>query len=315
MIPSFAGSRVLVTGASGFIGQKLCRRLLAAGASVVACDRGSGARIPVGCEVSVADLLNRDAVRRMLRASGADSIVHLAALRSSARHAAGMRAEYAMNLGVAIDLAETILEQGGCRRLVVLGSAEEYGAAPAPFDPDGQALPQTGYGLSKLAAMQVFQALVRTRAFPLTAFRATVVYGPGQSGGMFIPSLIRALLTGERFPMTLGQQTRDFVYVDDVVDGLVRGVAAPESHAAVLHLSSGIAVPVRDVALRAAAIIGAHARSLLDIGAISARPGEALAYWAENTRTRDALGWSPTVALDDGLRRTIAAIDAPAEHS
>jgi UDP-glucose 4-epimerase len=314
MIPSCAGSRVLVTGASGFIGRNLCRRLLAEGASVVACGRASGARIPVGCKVSIADLLNRDAVRRMLRSSGADSIVHLAALKSRARDVAGMRAEYAMNLGVAIDLAEEIIDLGGCRRFVLLGSAEEYGSVPVPFDAGGPTLPQSGYGLSKLAAMQFFHALALTQAFPLTAFRTTVVYGPEQPTGMFIPSLIRALLAGERFPMTLGQQTRDFVYVDDVVDGLVRGVAAAGRHAEVLHLSSGVAIPVRDVARQAARIIGEGATSLLDIGAISARPGEAMTYWAENTRTRDALGWSPTVTLEEGLRRTIAAASAPAEH-
>jgi UDP-glucose 4-epimerase len=117
---------------------------------------------------------------------------------------------------------------------------------------------------------------------------------------------VRALLAGESFPMTAGTQTRDFVYVDDVVDGIVRALTMTERHDSALHLSAGQGVAIRDVARLAAAAVGPGAYGLLQLDAVPYREGEAMAYWADNTESRIRLGWTPRVSLEEGLRRTVA---------
>jgi nucleoside-diphosphate-sugar epimerase len=301
-----AGKRVLVTGATGFIGTHVCRTLRELGAHVV----GFSLRPPapsIGVDdVRVVDLRDREAVRAAVARAAPDRVVHLAGYRSAGRDLAAMRESYDANLGGTINLAEAVIDAGGCARLVALGSAEEYGRVPPPFEVGTREEPVTPYGLSKLAATRLLQSLDANGALSVTVLRGTVVYGPGQAPGMLVPSVVRALVAGERFPMTAGDQTRDLVYVDDVVDGLLRALAAPRSMPGVLHLSSGHPISVRDVALRAAAAVGGDAAGLLEFGAVPPREGEAVAYWATNEATRDVLGWTPRVSLDDGLARTVA---------
>jgi UDP-glucose 4-epimerase len=298
-------TRILVTGALGFIGTHLCRALSARGASIVALTHGDAAADLGRAERHEIDLRNRDAVRGVVRAVAPDVVAHLAGLKLGTA-LTDFRACYDANLLATLHLAEAVIEAGGCERFVYLGSAEEYGCSPVPFEPAARETPLTGYGLSKLAATQLLQALAETHGLPVTVLRATVVYGPGQAPGMFVPALVAALVEGHAFPMTAGEQTRDFVYVDDVVAGIVAALDSRDRHDGALHLSTGIAVPVRDVAQLAARLIGGRAESLLRLGEVEARPGEAASYWADPSATRTRLGWSPHVSLEEGLRRTIA---------
>lgn len=305
MTPDLHHCRVLVTGAAGFIGTRLCRELTERGAVVVAVvhdDRSPNLRHD---EVHVVDLTDREAIRAVVRGASADYVVHLAALKRRGVGLAGFRPSYETNLLGTLDIVEAVIDGGGCRRFVYLSSAEEYGRAAVPFQATARESPLTAYGLSKLAATQLLQAVATKCGFPIAILRATVVYGPGQPPGMFVPSLARSLVAGDRFAMTAGEQKRDLVYVDDVVDGVLRALVTTTRHDGVLHLSAGTPVTIREIAMRAAQIVGGRAEALLEFGALPYRDDETMEYWADNTDTRAILGWSPQVALGEGLRRTI----------
>ncbi len=306
MTDDFTGTRVLVTGASGFIGRHLCAALAQRGAHIVAFGRGGGVRDLPNADVYTVDLRDRETVRSTVQRTAPTHVVHLAALRLGGGQPNEFRPSYEANLLATCDLAEAVLEVGGCRRFAYLSSAEEYGRAPVPFDASARESPLTAYGLSKLAATQFLQALGTTHDFPIAVLRATVVYGPGQQPGMFVPSLVRALVTGKKFPMTEGRQLRDLLYVEDLVDGILRALLMAERHDGAIHLSAGAAISIREVALLAAKIAGRQAESLLEFGAVPYRRGEAMEYWADNTATFKLLGWFPHVSLEEGLRRTIA---------
>ncbi len=297
---------MLVTGASGFIGRHLCRTLQNRGAHVIAIVHGKTSRELVVAEEYHADLQDREAIRAFVRSATPDHVVHLAAVNVRGTALADYRLSYRANLIATLDLAEAVIDTGPCQRFVYLSSAEEYGCAPVPFNFAVREAPLTAYGLSKLAATQLLQAIATTHGLPIAVLRATVVYGPGQQGSMFVPALVRALVGGVRFPMTAGDQKRDLVYVDDVVDGILRALVMTARHDEALHLSAGTPVTIRDVALLTARLAGGNAESLLEFGAVPYRPGEAMEYWAGNSDTQVALGWSPSVTLEDGLSRTIA---------
>ena len=297
--------RVLVTGASGFIGAHLCRALLSRGVSVVAVVHGTRPVVLPGAELHDVDLRDAAKVSELVRQAVPTHVVHLAASKFGGA-LADLGPSYEANLLSTLNLAEAVIDTHRCRRFVFMGSAEEYGRAPVPFNAGDREAPTTAYGLSKLAATQLLQALAVNYEFPLIVLRATVVYGPGQQSGMFVPELVRSLLAGERFPMTAGHQTRDFVYVSDVVDGIIRALLVTSRLNGALHLSAGTPIAIRDVALLAARIIGEAAEALIDFGTVPLREGEALEYWADNSKTFAMLGWSPLVTLEEGLHRTIA---------
>lgn len=110
--------------------------------------------------------------------------------------------------------------------------------------------------------------------------------------------------------MTRGEQTRDYVYVDDVVDAVLRSLVEPDLTSEALHVSSGTPIRIRDLAERVAQLVGGDAASLLDFGEKDYRTGEAMSYGADSTRTRALLGWAPQVSLEEGLRRTVASYRA-----
>jgi UDP-glucose 4-epimerase len=300
---TLGGARVVVTGASGFIGLHLCRALRSAGARVVSVGRKAVDETLVD-EAHVVDLTDRAHVARAARAAPADFVVHLASVKNSGVAVADYREQYETNLFVALNVVEGY--GNGCRRFVHVSSCEEYGDVPAPFDVSRREEPISAYGVSKLAVTQLMQALARGRGFPAAVLRSTIVYGPGQRTGMFLPALICALLAGDRFPMTRGEQTRDYVYVDDVVDAVLRSLVEPDLTSEALHVSSGTPIRIRDLAERVARLVGGNAESLLDFGERNYRTGEAMSYWADSTRTRALLGWAPQVSLEEGLRRTVA---------
>lgn len=292
-------ARVVVTGASGFIGRHLCRALRLAGAHVVSVGREI-AEDTVVDDAYVVDLTNR---ARLAHAPRADFVVHLASVKNSGVEVGDYRTGYAMNLLSALNVAEACGQN--CRRFVYMGSCEEYGDAQAPFDVSRRETPISAYGVSKLAITHLLQALARGHGFPAVVLRPTLVYGPGQGTSMFLPSLICTLLAGERFPMTGGEQTRDYVYVDDVVDAVLRSLVESDLPSEALHVSSGAPIRIRHVAELVARLIGRDAEGLLDVGALDYRTGEAMSYWAHNERARALLGWVPQVSLEEGLSRTV----------
>jgi nucleoside-diphosphate-sugar epimerase len=153
----------------------------------------------------------------------------------------------------------------------------------------------------------------RAHGLPVVTARPFQVYGPGQPARTLIPSAIGAALAGEDFPMTPGEQERDFVYVEDVVAGLLAAAGAPGIEGESLDLGTGIARPVCQVVERIWALAEARGRVLP--GALPYRPGEGgstapLHIVADADRTARLTGWRARVGLEEGLKRTIGSRQA-----
>lgn len=298
---SLSGARVLVTGATGFIGAHLAARLVSLGAEV----HGTGRAPPPSLSMTMhaAQLDDPASLAELATALRPEVTFHLAARTERDRRLELLGPMLRAN---ALSVAALCEALGAGARVVVVGSGEDYGVAPGPWVETLRERPVSPYGLSKLVAAAIAETAAASFGVRAVVGRPSVVYGPGQRGGQFLPSLIATLLAGERFPMTAGEQLRDFLFVDDLVEALVQlGTDGPFGR--VFNLSRGESTRIVDLARTVHSIIG---RGELDIGALPYRPAEAMVQEMSPAAAREAFGWSAQIGLEEGLRRTIAAAAA-----
>jgi nucleoside-diphosphate-sugar epimerase len=309
-IPSeLAGAHVLVTGAGGFIGRHLCRSLTRTGAHVTGLLRSISSLTPDRTLSGVsqwveADIRDMSRLRAIIRANPAIThVFHLAAATSGERSFHSAQEMIQINTQGTINLLSA-LEGSACACFIHTGSAEEYGPGTPPFRETHPMLPVSPYSASKAAATLFCQMYHRTLACPVVILRPFLVYGPGQASDRLIPQVIHAALNHRSFPMTTGQQTREFTYIDDLIDGYLRAATTPEAIGQIINLGTGHSITVLDAVRTIKRMT--RSRMELAIGAIPTRPGEIMRYECDNTRARDLLKWSPKISLHEGLSRTIA---------
>jgi UDP-glucose 4-epimerase len=288
-----AGRTVLVTGASGFLGTHLCRRLRALGADVHGVSRVP--RHGGGIRWWRADLADEAAVRELVRAVGPQLIVHLASHVSGARALELVSPTFSGNLASTVRLL-TLATELGCRRLLVVGSSEEPGGP--------EATPSSPYAAAKWAAgayARMFHRLYRT---PVVIARVFMTYGPGQKDlTKLVPYVIGCLLRGETAKLSSGQRRVDWIYVDDVIEGLVAAAQAADVDGCTIDLGSGSLVAVRAVVEQLVRAVGGPVAPAF--GALPDRPFEPERA-ADLAPAAARLGWKPTMPLDEGLAHTVA---------
>ncbi len=212
-----------------------------------------------------------------------------------------------VNVGGTLALLDAVRAVGSVRRMVLVGSSYEYGARRCNEGLD----PFNSYSASKVAAWAFARAAYNAWRAPVVWMRPFQVYGPGQRSRALVPAAIRAALAGENFQMTAGAQQRDFIFVADVVAGLIAALTAPHIEGQALDLGTGALRTIHEVVARIWALTEARGQMLA--GAIPYRPGEAPAIPADAARTRRLLGWEAETSLADGLRQTIEAYQNPCE--
>jgi nucleoside-diphosphate-sugar epimerase len=297
-----AGKRVLVTGGSGFIGGHLVSRLAEHCGHVAVISRhkqdpGQGVAVLVG------DLRDGRFVRRALTETRPEIIFHLAAFKERRQDPEAFATALEVNAQGSLNLLLAAQALSSLEAIVAVGTADEYGCIPAPFVEDARERPMNAYALSKQYVTHLCELFHAAHGLPVTVLRPTLAYGPGQGAEMFVPALIGALLEGKTFPMTSGEQTRDYVFVSDVVDALIRAASSHEALGSVINIGSGRPVRIADLARKVERMVGASGQVL--IGALPYRQGETMDYFVDATRAASLLGWTPGVSLEEGLRTTI----------
>lgn len=292
--------RVLVTGATGFIGRFVLGPLLERGFEVHGV-----ARTPPAYEDDVrwhaVDLLDAVARAEVLAAAAPTHLLHLAwYAEPGAFWDAGENAAW---VAATVSLADAFAAGGG-RRAVLAGTCAEYDwtAIEGPLAEDAPIAPATYYGRCKAATHTVVTGLAERAGIELAWGRIFFLYGPGEDERRLVAGIARTLLAGERAPSSAGTQHRDFLHVSDVagafvelVDGTVTGP---------VNIGSGEGPTVREIAEAIASAAGAEDR--LDVGALPMREGDPTQIVADVRRLREEVGFTPAVGLADGLRATVA---------
>jgi len=304
---TLAGKRVLVTGATGFIGSHMARRLVGEGAEVSVFMRASSdpcllADVLDRVTIHEVDICDEDAVSAAMTQICPDVVFHLAAIGMSEPFVSPPVA-VRVNVQGTLHLLEAA-RQCGVRRFIHSGTAYEYGDTASGDTPNQEVLdPVNTYAASKAAARAFVRLYARIYDLPTVNMRLFAVYGPGQPPKTLISSAACAALEDRDFPMTPGEQMRDFVFVGDVVEGYLRAAAAVGIEGVSIDMGAGRAFKIREVVTKLFEISGSRGKPL--VGALPYRPSETMKQVADPRVARELLGWQATTLLEDGLRQTI----------
>lgn len=292
--------RVLVTGASGFVGRRALAPLAARGFAVHAVGRGAAPDgTPDGVAWHGADLLDAAAGRALMADVAPSHLLHLAWYAEPG--AFWDARENAAWVAASVGLVDAFAAAGGARA-VLAGTCAEYDwTAPQPLREDAALAPATYYGVCKDATRQVAAGLAERAGIAFAWGRIFFLYGPREDERRLVASVARRLVAGERAPVSAGTQRRDFLHVDDVAGAFAALVDSDVAGA--VNIASGEAVTVRSIAERLAGAAGRP--ELLDVGAVAQRAGDPAEIAADVTRLREEVGFTPARTLDEGLGETV----------
>ena len=308
MIITLRDTKVLVTGISGFIGSHLARGLVKEGAEVYGLVRSSSdlwriQDLKSQVKLHYADLTDYESVRKAVQDVTPQKIFHLAACVDVSRDFEVMDEMVEVNIKGTLNLLRA-LDRTGYDCFINTGTCEEYGNNPAPFRESQSPNPVSPYSASKVAATMFCQMLHKTRGLPIVTLRPFLTYGPGQENDMLIPSLIKKVIKGEAFEMTEGEQTREFNYVDDIVDGFIKAVTTIEAIGEIINIGNGREYRIREVVETVLKLMDSSLKP--KVGSLDYRPGETWHFYCDNTKARKILGWQAKTSLEEGLKNTIA---------
>jgi UDP-glucose 4-epimerase len=287
-------TRVLVTGASGFIGKHLCRRLVREGHEVHGVSRNP--RQEGDVRWRQADLADATATRELLEQVRPDTVFHLASYVSGSRDLDAVLPTMQHNLVAAVNVL-VAAAGSGCGLVALTGSMEE------PESPSGEPTPASPYAAAKYASGAYGRMIHALHDLAVVNLRVFMVYGPGQDDRTkLVPYVVTSLLRGERPRLSSGVRPVDWVYVDDVVDAFLAAARTPDLAGATLDVGSGELVTIRSIVEQIVETVGTAVEP--DFGALPDRPLEQVRT-ADVERTRSMIGWEPRTTLAAGLRTTV----------
>jgi NAD dependent epimerase/dehydratase len=312
---SLRGTKVLVTGADGFIGSHLTERLVAEGADVRAfClynSRGSAGWLDdvdpatrAALDVRLGDI--RDARFVAAATRDVEVVFHLAALIAIPYSYVAPQSFIDTNVSGTLHALEAARD-AGVRRFIQTSTSEVYGTPESlPISENHPLAAQSPYAASKVAADQLAVAFGRSFELPVVVLRPFNTYGPRQSDRAVLPTMLRQLIAGRR-EIRLGRldPRRDLTFVADTVDGFVRAATAPDIDGQVIQLGTGRSESIGELFALACSLLGVDARAVEDPARLRPDASEVMVLQSDPTRARERLGWTATTDLETGLRATI----------
>lgn len=308
--------KVLVTGGAGFIGVHLTKRLIADGHEVFVVDNesnGDPSLVPTAAKYTRGDVTRPDEIEPVF-AAGIDAVCHIAGQVSIIKAFSDPVADLRTNTEGTVQVLKLCVKHK-VPRLLYASSMTLYGDCKLVPTPETEpCVPDSYYGITKFAAERYVHSTAERPDlgfdFSVTSLRMFSVFGPGQSYnnpyqgvlGIFSGNILR----GE--PITIfgdGEQTRDFIFVEDIVDGWARALTSPQAKGQIINLGGGRSTSINQLA---DAVVGAFgfAKGGYEIRHAPGRPGEQRAVQADIRRARELLGWAPKTSFEEGLRKTVA---------
>jgi len=294
-------SRVLVTGAGGFIGRHTLAPLAAAGFEVHAV---TSSEPPEGVPAEVCwhrmDMLAPESAWELIETAQPTHLLHLAWLLNPPAH---LTADVNLDwVHASLRLLRAFTAAGG-RRAALAGTYAEYSSQPAVhcLEDETPIRPTSLYGAAKHGLHVIAAAWARQSGVELCWARIFNAYGPHEHATSLVGSVARALLRGEEVSTSHGRQVRDYLYVEDL--GRALAALLRSDVAGAVNVASGVPVRLAD-AIAAIAAQTEHPE-LVRMGALPQRPGESEQLTADVRRLREDVGWSPSVDLREGARLTV----------
>ena len=304
---------VLVTGGGGFIGSRLCERLVQSDANVRAFVRYTS-RAEIGLlrflepdilkkiEIIRGDLRDFSAVEQASR--GVDIVFRLGALISIPYSYVHPVETVQTNVLGTLNILEACRKSGA--KLVHTSTSEVYGTAlRVPIDEDHPLQGQSPYSASKIGADKLVESYFRSFGLPTVTVRPFNTYGPGQSTRAVIPTIVTQALAGGVVRLGNLDAIRDFTYLDDTVEGFLLTAQADTWNGETYNLGSGEEISIGAIAALIFRLMGKQAEIQLEKNRLRPEKSEVLRLISDNRKAKLELGWQPTVGMEEGLQRTI----------
>lgn len=306
--------RYFITGGAGFIGSHLVRRLLQAGHQVAVFTRSESSLwrlndVAASITEYHGDLTDYPSLERCVASARPDVVIHLGGGsmgRPWNTDLSELQASMDVNINGTFNLLKATANSGRpIQRFIRMGGLLEYGDGPQPFKETQREQPASIYPAIQVATTMILNALHRNFDFPVVTLRLASVFGPGRSLDFFIPALITHALEGKSFDMSSGEQMWDMIYIDDVVDAILKAVSADLASGEIINIGTGRGYPLKSIAQKIVQLIGGNAK--VNVGALAdADKSGVIANLVCNIdKAERLLGWRPSTSLEDGLIATI----------
>ena len=303
-------SHYLVTGGAGFIGSHLTAELVRRGHTVRVVDSlvtGKRANLDhiSGVEFIEGDLTDLEVARAAV--AGCEYVLHQAAIPSVPRSVQDPITSHRANVDATVNVL-VAARDAGVNRLVFAGSSSAYGDTPVlPKHEEMPANPLSPYALQKVIGEQYLRMFTRLYGLETVSIRYFNVFGPRQdpsSPYSGVISVFASALLEKRAPTIYGdgEQTRDFTYVDNVVDGVLRACGAPQASGEIINVATGSRISLKALFYAIRDLVGGRVEPAYG----EPRPGDVRDSQADIRKAREMLGYEPIVAFEEGLARTIA---------
>lgn len=304
----YLGKRVLVTGGAGFIGSFLVDSLNKLGAEIVLIidpktELWRINKLENKIKIDYFDVSNVSKLKSLVLDFTPQIIFHLAANLDTRQDWTLLRRLVKDNFYITLNLLE-LSSQIKLERFIQSGSMAEYGNGKTPLKEDQKEFAVSPYSLSKIMATQASLLFYKSIGLPVCVVRPAVVFGPRQSPGMLVPNLIKSCLDGQDFKMNPGCQKRDFVYVTDIVEGMLLAGFKKEAIGEIINLGGGRSYVVKEVAKKIVKLTGSSIK--IEFGAEPYRPLDSMELCISIKKAKKLLNWKPKIGLDEGLKKTIS---------
>lgn len=294
---SIKNKRVLVTGGNGYLGTFLVKALEKENANVFVVSRNA----ELLYNHFAVDITDFDAIHKVVQEIQPDIVFHLAANISRSRDFAIYNDMAKVNVTGTLNVLQAL--QNLDAHFIFTSSSEIYGNNVSPFHENQLPKPVSPYSLSKVNAEMLIQTYCLNHNKKFTNLRIFNFYGEHMPEDFFIPQMINSLKREEDFLMTKGEQTRDFLYVDDIVQALLLTAKNTNSYNETMNVCSGKGTKLNELA--AAVNEKMNAKAKIIVGAIPYRDNEVWEMIGDNSKIKQKLGFEPQVNLENGIQRVL----------
>jgi len=291
--------KILITGGTGFIGYHLAKKCLKLNWSVTSLSTKNPTKIRKLKKIKylISDISKKSDLKKIININY-DYVVNLAGYVDHSKKKKTLYSHY----NGCRNISEIFLRKK-IKKFIQIGSSIEYGRN---LSPQKENLNNTKtfsiYGKAKLMSTNYLLSLYKKYSFPVSVLRLYLVYGPYQDRNRVIPIVIDNALKSKEFDCSLGTQFRDFVYIDDVVNGIIKSLKTKKNNGQIINLGSGKPIMIKDVILKICKIIGSGKPQF---GRIKFRKDEIKNLYPSIVKAKKILNWRPKVKINFGLKKTI----------
>jgi nucleoside-diphosphate-sugar epimerase len=295
--------KLLIVGGTGFIGRAVAKETIKRGFEVTIISKNNYPKSKQlkDAEYISVDITNKDDLLFALKDKVFCYVLNLGGYINHASYFDGGSEVLKVHFNGTMNLVSCI-NKTNLQGFVQIGSSDEYGANIAPQNESQRELSISPYSFAKAASTHFLQMLYRIEGFPVVILRPFLVYGAGQDDNRFIPQVIQGCINNDKFPTSAGEQFRDFCYIDDIVDVILLALINKDIHGEVINIASGVPVSIKEVIILIKSLIGSGSPQF---GVVPYRDSENMALYADISKAKRILDWSPKVNLVDGLKKII----------